>query len=251
MIGYVNRRCSRNGIHARVVHEIGREIVSGKFAEGVFLPKDVFFMDRFNGSRTAIREAFRVLTAKGLLVAKQRAGTSVRARAFWNLWDPDVIFWHQMEGLSLSQAKQLMQIRLRIEPEAARLHAIRQNDIGNSKILEKACHTMDRAWEEGNISKAHNAELAFHSFLIEGCGNEYLARTGDMVCFSIAHARKQNSAGHEKKMGPSRWYGLLVGEIKAGNPLKAPETAKSLVRMDEEQLSQKKAVKSKDKTAVA
>ena len=251
MIGYIDRRYSRGGIHGRVVHEVGHEIVAGRFAEGAFLPKEDFFMDRFNGSRTAIREAFRVLTAKGLLEAKQRAGTSVRARAFWNLWDPDVISWHHAKILSLSQAKQLMQVRMIVEPEAARLHALKQKDMGNSTILQKICLTMDRAWEEGNISKAQDSELAFHSFLVEGCGNEYLARTGDLIRLSISYAHTQRPIILEKKLGPSRWYGQLVEKIKARDPLKASEVVRSLMLKDTEFLSNKKEVHPRDKTAVA
>ena len=40
-----------------------------------------------------LREAMRVLVAKGLVLSRQRAGAIVRPRAEWHLLDPDVLYW--------------------------------------------------------------------------------------------------------------------------------------------------------------
>jgi DNA-binding FadR family transcriptional regulator len=40
-----------------------------------------------------LREAVRVLVAKGLVVSRQRAGAIVRPRSEWHLLDPDVLYW--------------------------------------------------------------------------------------------------------------------------------------------------------------
>ena len=47
----------------------------------------------FGVSRTAVREAVRLLSAKGLTVSRPKIGTKVRPRADWNMLDPDVLRW--------------------------------------------------------------------------------------------------------------------------------------------------------------
>ncbi|MBL4739958.1 MAG: FadR family transcriptional regulator [Sneathiella sp.] len=74
------RRYPQVGIHGRVVHELGKDIVRGFFRPLEKLPDEATLTDRFKSSRTALREALRVLAAKGLLEARQRAGTIVRAK---------------------------------------------------------------------------------------------------------------------------------------------------------------------------
>ncbi|WP_025899505.1 FadR/GntR family transcriptional regulator [Sneathiella glossodoripedis] len=229
MIGSFDRRYPKNGIHGRVVHEVGRAIVNGRFKEGERLPKEDFFIDRYNGSRTAIREAFRVLTAKGLLEAKQRAGTSVRKRKYWNIWDPDVLCWQRVESLTKGHAEQLMQVRQFAEPEAARLHAMKPNELGGVRYLEKACQMIHRAWEEGNIDKSYEAELAFHTFLLETCGNEYIARMRDAVRLSISHCQYKQYRSVEARRGPSRWYAYVVERIKEHDGDAAYSGAKTLI----------------------
>ena len=46
-------------------------------------------------SRGVMREAIKVLAAKGLVVSRPRTGTRVRPRESWNLLDPDVLAWRQ------------------------------------------------------------------------------------------------------------------------------------------------------------
>jgi len=234
MLGYINRQYSRNGIHGRVVHDVGTEIVAGLYKPGERLPSEQEFIDRFQGSRTAIREAFRVLTAKGLLEAKQRAGTSVRHRKYWNLWDPDVLSWHKPGDLSAEQAKQLMRVRSVLEPEAARLLSDPENDCGYATTLEKACVMMDRAWDEGNVLKVRDAEMAFHCFLVGGCGNEFISRGADVVRLSVRYCQEQQDIRSEKRLGASRWYGIVAEKILARDPVGAANGVASLINRDQQ-----------------
>ena len=48
---------------------------------------------RYEASRSVLREAIKVLNAKGLVTARPRAGTFVTPPSEWNLFDPDVLRW--------------------------------------------------------------------------------------------------------------------------------------------------------------
>src|SRR5690348_12929498 len=87
------------GLHRTTVETLGRRIISGKLAEGETL--DVPSLQReFDVSLTVMREALRVLAAKGLVAARQKRGTVVRPRSEWQLLDADVMQWQFADDAS-------------------------------------------------------------------------------------------------------------------------------------------------------
>jgi len=70
----------RRGLHGEVVYTIGRRIVSGELKPGDPLPPEEELTADFDASRTVLREAVRVLAAKGLVEARPKTGTRVRRR---------------------------------------------------------------------------------------------------------------------------------------------------------------------------
>ena len=81
--------------------------------------------EQFGVSRQAVREALKVLAAKGLVTSRRRAGTFVVPRANWNLLDPDVIAWHPPEKFSPAFLRDIIELRRLIEPAAAAFAAER------------------------------------------------------------------------------------------------------------------------------
>src|ERR1700757_3209761 len=73
---------------------LGGEIIAGVYPPGSLLPHESVLLERFQISRPTLREAFRALAAKGLIVSRQRVGTSVRAKSEWHTLDPDFLAWH-------------------------------------------------------------------------------------------------------------------------------------------------------------
>ena len=60
-----------------LVNRLMPAILCGLLAEGDTLPSDQMLGSQHNVSRTVVREAFRILGAKGLIEAKPRTGTRV------------------------------------------------------------------------------------------------------------------------------------------------------------------------------
>jgi len=247
----VNRRYAHTGIHGRVVHGVGRDIVSGVYRQGERLPNEAEFIARFNGSRTAIREAFRVLSAKGLLEAKQRAGTRVRAREFWHMWDPDVLAWHPVKTLNVQMVQQLLEIRALVEPEAARLITDRSDKIAKIQELEKLCRTMEYAWEDRDVAKVHELETGFHLALLENCGNEFLIRSSEAVRLILDYCHLVQLAQAGNYSGAARWYRLIVEKIKYGDSANAANAVRSLIIRDQELLRSRGYALSHRQSAVA
>ena len=80
-------------MHGRIVRELGLRILAGELAPGERLPAEAELIAKYEVSRPVLREAVRVLVAKGLVQSRQRSGALVRPRSEWHLLDPDVLYW--------------------------------------------------------------------------------------------------------------------------------------------------------------
>src|SRR5262245_47714049 len=105
------------GLHGQLVHAIGRQIATGAIQPGDVLPMPA----GLTASRTVLREAIKVLAAKGLVESRPRTGTRVRPRRTWNLLDPDVLAWQQEGTPSPLFLRSLTEVRQIVEPSAAAL----------------------------------------------------------------------------------------------------------------------------------
>src|ERR1700748_2487895 len=124
VIGDVGRT-HEGKIHGSVVDAIGRWILCGTDAPNDLLPREDDLAVELGVSRTSIREAVKVLSAKGLLQARRRVGVRVRDRDDWNLLDPQVLSWHPDVGRDEGLKTSLIEARSIIEPAAAALAAKR------------------------------------------------------------------------------------------------------------------------------
>lgn len=225
------------GIHGTVVHEIGREIVTGILLPGDKLPHESEIIKRFNGSRTAIREAFRVLTAKGLIEAKQRAGTQVRSRKYWNLLDPDVLSWQSQGALSKEDVPDMIEIRDIVEPRIARLAAKSATD-QELDTLEGIYQEIETAGKEGNISSFYVATTTFHLTLFKLCHNELVLRLGGIVQSLCDYEFKLNIAHNKIPEDIAESYCAIVTSLRDRDPDGAETTMQTLIGKLSENIQQ-------------
>jgi DNA-binding FadR family transcriptional regulator len=169
---------SERGLHGRIVHTLGRRILSGELKPGhVF---DLAEVERdFGVSRTAVREAMKVLAAKGLVESRPKIGTRVRSRHDWNLLDPDVLAWQFEAGLSARFLQDTLELRGLIEPGAARLAALRATDEEIEQLAE-ACEQMADA-AVGDLDTWLEPDLRFHALLLQASHNELLEHMSVLV----------------------------------------------------------------------
>ena len=158
-------------VHAAVVRRLGQRILSGRIKPGEVLPNQDQLCADLSVSRTALREAVRVLTAKGLVETRPRTGTRVRPREAWNLLDPDVLGWREASP-DLDFVRSLMEARHIIEPAAAELAAVRATAEDIARI-EAALLGMVR-WLPHDIEACCRADLDFHSSILAASHNVVL-----------------------------------------------------------------------------
>ena len=158
-------------IHGTVARDLGISIVSGKFPPGTVLDNEVTASDQLNVSRTAYREAVRILSAKGLVEARPKIGTRVSPRKSWHLLDPDVLYWMFQSEPDEQLLADLFELRRIIEPEAAALAADRRTD-EQVKVMEGALENMRIHTLANEAGRA--ADQLFHSTMLEAAGNAFL-----------------------------------------------------------------------------
>jgi DNA-binding FadR family transcriptional regulator len=160
-----------HSLSAQVSREIGRRIVAGQYRPGDLLEDEAALADRYQVSRSVIRDAVKVLVGKGLLEVRRGIGTRVRNRNNWGLLDDDVLAWHQTVPPNPDVLRQLMDMRRVIEPKAARWAAEIGTDADHAAIVA-AQENMEQ--EKSSIEDYITADAHFHRAVLRATGNDFL-----------------------------------------------------------------------------
>src|SRR5215472_6213555 len=158
-------------LHGTIARKLGILIVSGQYKPGDLLSGEVASSERLAVSRTAYREAVRILAAKGLVDARPKVGTRINARTKWNLLDPDVLDWTFESEPDLELLNSLFELRNVVESAAAGLAATRRS-AAHLKAMRSALERMAKhtlATEAGRQS-----DLDFHATLLDATNNPFI-----------------------------------------------------------------------------
>jgi len=167
----------RNLTH-QVTYKLGAAIVRGQYGVNEPLPTEAELCEQFDISRSVIREAVKMLTAKGLISSRPRQGIRVQPNNRWNMFDADVLEWTLSSRPSLDLLKEFTELRMGIEPEAAVLAARKQNPALISDI-EQALARMDAA-EQGNDDPLE-ADIAFHTAVLLASENRFFIQLRNFI----------------------------------------------------------------------
>ena len=160
-----------------MVHELGKAIICGEYNDNG-LPTEAELCDKFGVSRSAVREAVKMLSAKGLISSKPRQGIRVEAEEEWNIFDPDLLRWSLESKPSMKVLKEFLQVRIAIEPEAAAL-AARYATQEQLDAIEAALERMKNA--EENSQEDLDADIAFHISILYASNNRFYIRLRDFI----------------------------------------------------------------------
>ena len=152
-----------------MLDSLGRAIVTGVYDNQPF-PTEAELAQQYDVSRSVVREAVKMLTAKGLLSARPRQGTVVQPSSSWNLFGPDVLNWLLERKFSLNLLRQFTELRLAVEPAAAAL-AAQRGDREHLQTIAAAFHRMEAA-ERGEDDPLM-ADIAFHISILRASGNPF------------------------------------------------------------------------------
>ncbi|AVO54039.1 DNA-binding FadR family transcriptional regulator [Ectopseudomonas oleovorans] len=221
----------RKSMHARIVHELGMRIVSGRFKPDEKLPLESSLCEEYQVSRPVLREATKVLVAKGLVYSKPRVGTVVRPRSEWHLLDPDVLYWLVQSTPQSEFFNTLAGVRRILEPEIAAMAATTatEQDIA---AIEDAYQRMEKAQTRQEMLQP---DIDFHRAIAEATHNDLLAYMCNMLSLPLRESiTVTNLRPNTQALSLPRHKAILTA-IKNRDALGARHA--SLVQLDDTRLA--------------
>ncbi|MDI5978188.1 FadR/GntR family transcriptional regulator [Amycolatopsis magusensis] len=213
---------SGRGVHGQTVAALGARIVAGEIGDGVVL--DLAELGReLDVSMTALREALKVLAAKGLVEARQKRGTYVRSREHWNLLDSDVIRWRSEAGDTAEVLRDLAEVRAVLEPAAASLAARRRTDQDLAELDAALADMRSAADPAAEVA----ADLRWHRGLLRATGNQMLTRM-DVFIEPALRLRDALVHGHSAD-DPVPSHAAVVDAVRRGDPEAAAAAVSALL----------------------
>lgn len=215
-------------LHGAIAHKLGTAILSGQYAPGDTLSGEVAFAEELEVSRSAYREAIQVLTAKGLVESRPKAGTRVLPRHRWNLLDPEVLAWAFTGEPDIQFVRDLFELRAIVEPAAARLAATRR-DRNDLKRMKDALASMRRHTLATDAGRA--ADRDFHSAILHATRNDALlvltASIGAAVNWTTQYKQRARALPRNPIPDHVRVYDAIV----AGDGTAAADAMRLLIEL--------------------
>ncbi len=216
------RRAVGAGVPSSIAGEIGLRIVRGDYPPRSILPNEAQWSQSFGVGRSAVREAIKILMAKGLLVSRPKVGSRVEPRERWNLLDRDVLSWYASAPDKAAFLRTVQEFRYIIEPEATALAAIRRTKAQMSEI-SSACREMGEA---PSLVERTRADTRFHLAILRASGNELLVPLGALIESAFVQlfnftSRDEGGLHHARK---------LHENIEKNIRLQRPAAARAAVR---------------------
>ncbi|WP_419210258.1 FadR/GntR family transcriptional regulator [Providencia manganoxydans] len=164
---------SQKNLSYVIAEQLGQLILKGTYSPSSILPNEVELADKFQASRTAIREAVKILAAKGMLLARPRIGTRVMPSSHWNFLDQDLLKWWINSGEQSVVIKHFHIVRLAIEPQACYLAAQNATD-EQKQSLKLLANEMQLLAKQFDRQHWIDVDHRFHLAIYEACANPFL-----------------------------------------------------------------------------
>ncbi|KQQ11234.1 FadR/GntR family transcriptional regulator [Rathayibacter sp. Leaf296] len=214
-------------LHHSVLDELGSQIVRGELAPGTAFSADER-AERRGVSRSVMREAVRVLESLGLVTSRRRAGTRVQPPESWNALDPRVVAWSLDGPDRQRQLHQLSELRLGVEPLAARLAAANATAV-HREALTDAVRVMSAHSGSADQGAYLAADTTFHRTLLSASGNRMLAQLADLVAEVLAGRTRNALMPREADSEALRLHRAVAVAVSEGDGAAAEAAMRAIV----------------------
>lgn len=223
MVAMSNRPQS---VHKWVAGELGSRIVSGIYRQGDYIPNETNLGEELGVSRTALREAFKTLTAKGLIESRPKLGTRIREQKNWNMFDSDVLDWFFQAKPSLPFYSALFEVRCVFEPAAAKLAAQNRS---NEQIatIAIAYEKMEKA--KVGTDEVFSSDIEFHMAILDATNNDFIISLGKTIQTALAGIFRLSSSTEQEYIDALPGHKAIYQAIEKGNADEAEQQMLSLL----------------------
>jgi DNA-binding FadR family transcriptional regulator len=208
-----------------ITWNLGRAIVTGQYNDTPF-PYEADLCKQYGVSRPVLREAVKMLTAKGLLAARPRQGTTVQPEDQWNLLDPDVLSWMLERKFTIELMVDFTDVRLAIEPRAAALAARSASDAQMTRIMD----SIDRmSAADAGDDDGLEADIGFHVAVLEASNNRLIRQFTDLTETALRFSIRRTNAYKGVPRASAADHKVVADAIAARDPARASQTMYALI----------------------
>ncbi len=173
------RLVTNRNLSYKLAESIGQRILRGETIPGDILPGgEVELGEMYGVSRTAVREAIKMLAAKGMVLPRPRIGTRVLPKRNWNYLDQDLLAWLNFDQHT-ELVSEFQQVRMTLEPEAAALTAIHASDEDRDE-LQSLMEEMYKLGEAFDQDKWIEIDTRYHQLIYFASGNHFISPFGNL-----------------------------------------------------------------------
>ncbi|MDE2385406.1 MAG: FadR family transcriptional regulator [Alphaproteobacteria bacterium] len=212
-------------LHSGIARSIGERILAGEFSPGSILPNEAEWCQIYSASRTAVREAIKLLTAKGFITSRAKIGSRVEPRARWNLLDREVLEWHRSASDRIAFLATTQEARRLIEPGIAALAASKRSQAHIERLVAAV-----EGMRTAKLGKPLvMADLEFHEALLAAAGNELLAPFGAVIASALFQLFDYTTPRNPRFPAALKMHEDIVRAIIAGDPGEARKRMQRLL----------------------
>lgn len=168
------QQAAQRNLSYLLAEKLGQRILAGEYAAGDILPGEIELGDLFGVSRTAVREAVKILAAKGMLLPRPRIGTRVLPRHQWNYLDQELLSWWVTRENFDDVMSHFLVMRTSLEPQACALAAVNatQDEKYELVLLMEEMSALNKHFDR---ERWVAVDAQFHRHIYEISGNPFLS----------------------------------------------------------------------------
>lgn len=208
-------------LYEQIVEQIEKRILNGELKPEDKLPPERELSKQFGVSRTAVREAMKALTLKGLIVVHPGRGTFVTD-------DTSTAVRHSIDLLvrigNEDNIRHLVEVREILEPEIASLAATRATD-EHIAAMQEAVDAMDKAMDDPDAFI--EADLDFHLTLAQGTDNALIPVLIDTLVDLLREHRKRAASVEGGLERGQPYHKIILDAVKNNDPDAAREAMRA------------------------
>jgi len=223
----MNARVRGQNLTYSIGNHIGVSIVTGVYSADNPIPIEAELCREYDASRPVLREAVKMLTAKGLLGARPRRGTWVQPEDKWNLLDPDVLGWLLERKFSPALLIEFTEMRLAVEPGAATLAA----NVAGPEEKAAISHAIERmqAADRGDDDPL-DSDIAFHVAVLRASRNRFYAQLTGFTSTALRFSIRMTNRYKGVRLASVADHKKVADAIIAGKAGAAGEAMRRLIQ---------------------
>lgn len=216
----------RQNLTQQLTHDLGFAIVRGVYPVNEGLPSEADLCIKYDVSRSATREAVKMLSAKGLISSRPKQGIRVLPESSWNMFDTDVLRWILSSKPSLSLLKEFTQVRVALEPQAAALAAVNASAEQLAEIDNALARMADA---DQGLDDPLEADIAFHTSILVASNNRFFVQLTEFISTALRVSIRYTNHIKGVPGADVAKHADILDTIKSRNPERAKQAVETIL----------------------